>query len=279
MKRKRITQKAATRDFSADMLPHDRKTLFKDCLRQRPDLLRNCALVLFIALIPLFAVKLFANLAYGNMVEGGTDRATILAFYQIVAAVKIPCYVVMGLGFAAISRILRQWIWGEPVFFSFHLKMGLQQNGKRFALIFALAGIIRFLCSFSGFLGDSFLIYIPGLLSALFLLPIGLYMLSQAVIYDVSFGKSFSNGLALYLVSLLPTLGFSLSICLIGCVDLIPLLPVRILADIAAAVALPVLALGFLIFSCHIFDRTINPAHHPELVGKGLYRPDDTQHE
>lgn len=271
--RKKVSNQAAAKDFVGRMLPMDRKALFYDCLRQRPDIFRKLALILLLSFLPVFTVNFISNIAYSNMLESDLGDAVLLAFYQISAAIKIPCYIIIGLAFASISRILRQLIWGEPIFFFFHLKMGLRQNGKRFALVFAMAGVIRFLCSFSPLQGNSFLVYLPSLLSSAILLPIGLYILSQTIIYDVTFRSSFSNGLALYISSIPPTLGFTFVICLLGSINLIPFLLARIILSFLAVCILPVFALAWLLFSCHVFDKTINPIHYPELIGRGLFDP------
>lgn len=278
MKNKK-NQTATYRDFSAEMLPHSRKALFSDCIRQRPDVFWKLSGVMMVSFLPVFIVNLFANMAYSNLVDTNINAAITLALYQIVAAIKIPCYICIGLGFAAISRVLRQLVWGEPVFLLFHLKIGLKQNGGRFAIVFALAGIIRLLCSFSVFFGESFIAYLPGLISAVLLLPIGLFMLSQTVIYDVTLSKSFSNGFALYFNRILPALGFAIAIYLIGNINLVPSILVRLILNIAATLSLPILALGWLIYSCHMFDQTINPIHYPEIVNKGLYRSNDAEEQ
>lgn len=266
-------KKKPVKEFSAEMLPHSRKALFSDCLHQRFDLICKCALVLLISFLPMLVVLLVSNLAYSSMHDSNVDASVLLAFHQIVSAAKIPCYSLAGLGFAAISRILRQLAWGEPILFTYHLRLGIKQNSKRFVLIFTIAGVIGFLCSFSGFLGSSFLAYLPGLLSVVFLLPIGLFMLSQAVFYDVTFGTSFTNSFGLYFISFLPTLAFSLLICLVGAIDFVPFVLIRVLLYLLSVLGLSVLTLGWLIFSCHIFDKTINHKHFPDLVGKGLYHP------
>lgn len=269
------SNKSAQHNFTASMLPRDRKTQFFDCCRQRKDLIIKSALVLLLFQIPFLAVKAIANLSYANMLATNVDAATTVAFLQIVSMIQIPCYAIMGLGFAAISRILRQLTFSEPVFFGYHMKMGLKQNGKRFVSIFLLGGIILHLCNLSKFFWSGFVAYVPMLMFAVVFLPVGLYMLSQAVFYEVGFSKSFSNGIALLVVELLPTLGFSLIIMSFGLIDYIPLLVVRILLNCGLIFTLPIMGLGWLIFSCYVFDKTINSKINPEIIGKGLYRPEN----
>ena len=265
--------KSTLRNFTEAMLPRDRKSQFFDCLRQRKDLILKSAMILFLFQIPFLAVKTIANLTYANMLATNVDTAIIAAFLRVVYMLQIPCYAIMGLGFAAISRVLRQLIFSEPVFFGYHLKMGLTQNGKRFTGIFLLGGIILFLCNLSKFFWSGFISYVPAVIFTVIFLPAGLYMLSQAVFYEVRFTQSFSNGIVLLVAELRPTLGFSLFVMALGMIDYIPLLLVRILLNCGIIVALPIIELGWLLFSCQVFDKTINPKLNPEIIGKGLYRP------
>lgn len=268
------SNKSARHNFTAAMLPRDRKSQFFDCCRQRKDLIFKSALVLLLFQLPFLAVKAIANLSYANMLATNVDAATTAVFLQIVSLMQIPCYAIMGLGFAAISRVFRQLAFSEPVFFGYHLKMGLSQNGKRFASIFLLGGIILHLCNLSRFFWSGFVAYVPMLMFAAIFLPVGLYMLSQAVFYEVRFSKSFSNGIALLAVKLLPTLGFSLLIMSLGLIDYIPLLVIRILLNGGVILVSPIIGLGWLIFSCYVFDKTINPKLNLEIIGKGLYHPE-----
>lgn len=268
------TNKSARHNFTASMLPRDRKTQFFDCCWQRKDLIFKSALVLLLFQLPFLAVKAIANLTYANMLATNVDAATTAAFLQIVSLMQIPCYAIMGLGFAAISRILRQLTFNEPIFFGYHMKIGLKQNGRRFLGIFLLGGIVLHLCNLSRFFWGGFIAYVPMIMFVAIFLPIGLYMLSQAVFYEVRFSKSFSNGIALLAVKLLPTLGFSLLIMSLGLIDYIPFLVIRILLYCVTLFALPVIGLGWLIFSCYIFDKTINLKSNPEIIGKGLYHPE-----
>lgn len=263
--------KVARNNFTAAMLPRDRKSQFFDCLKQRKDLIFKSALVLFLFQLPFWMVKTISNLTYANMLATEVDTATIAAFLRMVSLLQIPCYVIMGLGFAAISRILRQLVFSEPIFFGYHLKIGIKQNGKRFSGVFLLTGVILFLCNLSKFFWSGLISYAPTMLFACVFLPVGLYMLSQSVFYDVSFSKSFTNGITLLALKLAPSLVFSFLIMALSIIDYIPFILVRILLNIGLILVLPIIGLGWLLFSCQVFDETINLKLNPEIIGKGLY--------
>ena len=274
--------RAAKQEFTENMLPVDRKQMFFDCIKQRYDVILKCGLVLLIASLPLFATILYGNFAFSNLQSDAesTDRAqNAVALLQIIALIDIPCYMFLGVGFAAISRILRQLIWGEPIFFFFHLRMGIKQNCKSFLLLFFLYGFINAINTFvSTLFADNFFSFLPTIITFLFFIPIGLYMLSQSVFYANGFGKNFNNGLALYFktapfVWIFIALIFSFSL-----INLIGLLFVRIIIrSVAVLVILPLLSIAWLLYSCHVFDKFVNPQNHPEIIGKGLYRPIESE--
>lgn len=257
------------------MLPVDRKGVFFDCIKQRFDVIAKCGLVILIAALPLLVVKFWGELIYLRMLESAEKAAAnTAALRQILSLAEIPCYMLFGLGFAAVSRILRQLIWGEPIFFFHHFKLGLKQNAKPYLLIFLLFGILNAANSFAAMLpGGSVFSLMPTVITLLFFLPVGLYMLSQAVFYDVRFGKSFTNGLALYMKTAPIVWIFCVLIVAFSLIDLIPHLLIRLaLTLIIVFFALPLYAMAWLLYSCHVFDRFINPGQYPEIVGKGLYR-------
>ena len=273
--------KAAPRDFIEAMLPVDRKGMFFDCLKQRFDLIFKCGLILLLVSLPFLVVNLWSDLTYISLQESaGNDEAAAMmaALNWIIALIKVPCYALIGIGIASISRILRQLIWAEPVFFFYHCKLGIKQNGKRFFAIFLIYGFLNVANHFvASTLSNSIISYLPIAITIFFFLPIGLYMLSETVFYDVRFAKSFLNGLTLYLKSVLVVLIYVALLYTPLLFALIPYLLIRLLLSVVLILfAVPMFVIAWLLFSCHMFDKFINPGQYPEIIGKGLYKPTDS---
>lgn len=270
--------RSAPRDFTEEMLPVDRKGLFFDCIKQRFDLIVKCGLVLLITTLPLLFVRLWGNLAYIALLEESAEENVASdagAIKLIASLLEIPCFTLIGAGFAAISRILRQLVWGEPIFFFHHLKKGLKQNAKSFIPVFFLYGLLNAINTFGlRLLNDTLVSYLPIAITLLLFVPIGLFMLSQTVFYTVTFGKSFQNGFALYLKTAPYVWIFLLILVAFSFVEWIRLILLQIAVQIILIVILlPVFALAWLLFSCQTFDKYINPENYPDIVEKGLYHP------
>ena len=273
---------AAKQDFTENMLPVNRRQMFFDCIKQRFDIIFKCGLILLIFILPLLIVDYWGNLAYADLVsdtEASDVAGTAAAMQQIISLIKIPCYVILGIGFSAISRILRQLVWAEHIFFFEHLKLGVRQNCKSFLVIFLIYGILNAINTFvSTTFAESFFSGIPPAISLLIFIPVGIYMLSQSIIYNVTFGKSFKNGLTLYLktapfVWIFVALIFAFSLTN-GIGILLVKIPVHL---VIILFVVPMFSIAWILYSFHVFDKYVNPENHPEIIGKGLYRPIESE--
>lgn len=270
--------KKAPRDFTESMLPINRRNAFFDGIRQRYDVFIKCGLVIFISALPFVVVAIWSDYTYAGILaaaEEGEVASALATLRLIHALIDIPCFALIGFGCAAISRIQRQIVWGEPVLFSYHLKLGIKQNALRFTVLFLLYGGLNALGTYlSILLSNSFLTVVPGAAIIILFVPIGLFMLSQTVFYNVGLFKSIRNGITLYIKAAPITLLFSFVLFILTLTDLIPVFVIKAFALVLAFTVFIVLySFAWLQYSCHVFDRFVNPYFYPELVGKGLYRP------
>lgn len=262
----------AARDFTPESLPRNRRQQFSDCLRVHTDTLLCVGFFLLLFSLPLSVFRLVADVGFSHMTDA--DAGVTAAFRQITAAVEIPLWLIFAVGAAGLFRVLRQLIWGEPVFFGRDLLCGIRQNVRTFLAVFGLFGVLRFLNVLSESVLPSFLGYAPAVIFWLLLVPVGLYVLSQTVFYTNPFTRSVTNGFSLYIRTAPFVWGFMLAAAVPMAARLVPPLWLRMLLDVFSSVIwLPLVSFAWLLYSVFVFDRLINPTVFPQLVGKGLWDP------
>ena len=277
--------KQASSDFTFAQLPHNRKEVFFDCLKLRFGTIVCCGLLLLLFLLPLIAIEItydIVNLNIYNSLIGGQMSEMQATLYKnelqlYVSLAQTVCLGIFAVGLAGVARILRQLVWGEPIFFWVDFKRGIRQNAARFVSVFAicaLANVASVLCS--TMLDEMPIVgYIP--LGALIfaVVPIALFVLSQSAVYNVGFGKAISNGLAFYGKRLWQTLLFTALALIVGLSRLAPISALKYLLMVLCTVfLLPMYIMAWLLVSCNVFDEVINRDNYPELFDKGVYRLD-----
>lgn len=274
--------KTASRDFTEEQLPHDRPSLFADCLKMQFGTLVKVGLVLLLFALPLVGISLLTEVQSAsilNAVESGTvsmEEATAsLHAAQIFGKVLcIPAWIVFAIGLAGVMRIIRQLCFEESVFFRYDFIQGVRSGALTHVLLFALWGLLDLgTAIISGTMTNLFLSYIPLSILWLVALPVGLWSVSQMNLYRNRFGKYLSNGFSFFMrclpVSLLGTLAVSLPALahrFLPAVLLLAGLDVLYLVFL-----LPLFLLGWSVYAHGIFDRYINREHYPEIYRKGLY--------
>lgn len=277
--------KQASSDFTFAQLPHNRKEVFFDCLKLRFGTVVCCGLLLLLFLLPLIAIEItydIVNLNIYNSLIGGQMSEMQATLYKnelqlYVSLAQTVCLGIFAVGLAGVARILRQLVWGEPIFFWVDFKRGIRQNAARFVSVFAicaLANVASVLCS--TMLDEMPIVgYIP--LGALIfaVVPIALFVLSQSAVYNVGFGKAISNGLAFYGKRLWQTLLFTALALIVGLSRLAPISALKYLLMLLCTVfLLPMYIMAWLLVSCNVFDEVVNRENYPELYDKGVYRLD-----
>lgn len=277
--------KQASSDFTFAQLPHNRKEVFFDCLKLRFGTVVCCGLLLLLFLLPLIAIEItydIVNLNIYNSLIGGQMSEMQATLYKnelqlYVSLAQTVCLGIFAVGLAGVARILRQLVWGEPIFFWVDFKRGIRQNAARFVSVFAicaLANVASVLCS--TMLDEMPIVgYIP--LGALIfaVVPIALFVLSQSAVYNVGFGKAISNGLAFYGKRLWQTLLFTALALIVGLSRLAPISALKYtLLLLCTVFLLPMYIMAWMLVSCNVFDEVVNRENYPELYDKGVYRLD-----
>ena len=261
-------------------LPHNRKEVFFDLLKHRKMALFALSCLVFMFFIPL-AVDLF----YFNFLEAAAIAADkneylfSLLFYSMI--IMLPCMLIGFLGLAGGFHVAKKMVWQEGVSTSFDFFQGIKENWKIALLNGAIFGILLF-----GFVvgGSYLLIFAPmepiwcgigiGAL-ILILLLFGMVIVlnfTQGVYYENPLRATFKNSFSflallnwkIFVIFLLST-GAVISLC---CFNFITMAIGLFLFAILNSVVI----ILYTLVSHSAFDKYINEEHHPEMVGKGLYK-------
>ena len=280
-------QKQASRDFGVEQLPHNRKEVFADCFKvQFPTLLKLGGILLLFAL-PLIFAYIFNQIALEAVyLEYGEEE---FGAYQFVGQltlnlINIPCFAIFAVGLSGVMYVIRQLAWGENLFFRQDFWHGVKLNWKTYVLWFVLFGIIRMLNTFIsatlGGVAQGFVSALPLGVLWMIIVPAGLWMMCLTVVYDIKFTKNFYNGFCLYcktfLVSLLALAGVAVVPVLLAFVGYIF---INLIVFVLYLLALPIGLLGWFLYCNSVFDTYINATEYPQIVGKGIYKLDQSQTE
>ncbi len=268
-------QKAAKKDFTEENLPHNRVEMFFDIIKQRYDVLLKIGTLLLLFLLPFLAVNAIGELTYINMLkEGRTAQEEFYTLRQTIALINLGPIAVFGLGLSGIMKIVRNLVWGEPIFFGKDFFSGVRQNRIIFVLVFLIIALIGLLLSYvESLIQNDFVRVIPTAIIIVFFLPIAMYVLSATVVYKDGFLSILKNSIKFFIKSAPVCFLFVLVIGGVFCINLIGLLILRVALTVVAIVAfLPLYLIGWTLYSHSVFDKMVNSTTYPDYVDKGIYR-------
>lgn len=272
------------------MLPTTRPQVFWDVLKIHWFDLLRMGLLLLVAFAPIlvnallpdfYTMRLYAELPQDATAEAlQSVRLAAAAFRSTSALISIPLYLIFSIVFAGAARVIRQFAYEEIVFYRRDLAIGIKQNWKHYVLLALLLGIQGFFGIWLSGSGSMTVGYAVGTVGAIYnvlllviVLPVLAYMLVLTAIYSNTFLQNLKLGLALYAKSIPMTL-----LTLLGCgicylISVIPNFYCHLFGRLIGTLLLPVSFLIWTLFVLSNLDKYVNPQFFPELVGKGLYRP------
>ena len=275
-------RKHSQTEFTEYGLPHNRKEVFFDVLKNRYGTIVCCGLILCLFTLPFFAVKVLGETVFTSVfykfdgdIEKAEEYAKVLRFY--VAAAEVPCLAIAALGFAGVVKVLRQLLWAEGLFFTTDFFSGIKQNGAHYAVTFSLFGIIRALdyLLLTVNYSPAFVLYLPTGAIILLVVPVFMTALSQTSVYNVTYGRLLINSSKLFIKNIPVNLLF-VFVAIIGLsLDFITitLLKYAMIFIVILLLLTPYL-MARLLFDFSVFDKYINVRDYPEMVDKGIVRPD-----
>lgn len=283
--------KVAKNDFTGDNLPHSRRDVFRDVLKNRwKDLLKVGALLMLFSL-PLLvfgavgeinAANIYAEYKNGA-ISAETYASEVAASNGAFALIKIIGYIIFSVGIAGSARVLRQIIWDEPLFFFEDFKDGIKIYGGQFALAMFLYGLCSYTAVFFSSAANGILYAIALGLGVFILLPAMFFWLSERTVYANRIGENIRNGFMFYVRTLFKSIGMLL-------LAFLPFILEYVLEFfglynfifkyfyllICTFLFLPLGIMLWLLYTYSVFDKYINAELFPEILHKGFY-PSETE--
>ncbi len=281
--------KSASEDFTPSMLPTTRKAMFFDVVKLHFGKFLLFGLGIFLFSIPIHAIALLEDanvMQITKIIEGATEEQALFGvrvmnrMSLIFAILKIPFLLVLGIALAGLSRVIRQYSWGENVAFVSEFIEGVKTNSPTYLILFLLGGLFNaalVYCDGLAALTDDFFAQVaanlPRVAFLILVIPPSAYASVITTIYKTNFLKLFATSFILYAKTAPKTL-LALGVCLLPFVmHIIPIFLSHIIGRLICSFFVPFVFLGWYLFALNGIDKYINSEQHPELCGKGLYKP------
>jgi len=283
----RKKQAFAASDYTKNMLPQNRKEIFRDVVQLHWKKLLLLGAVFLLFYIPILIVKLgydtytariYSILPTLSDANQYTAISSVILVDILRSVILIPLLILLSVALSGIARTIRQYAWEENVHIPTDFAKGIRDNFLHTASLAALSGLIYTLCLSVYYTADA---YPSGLLSTLSLLPIAISLfvilpifaigLVMLPVYTNRLFTTLKNAWFLYTRHCLKCLGF-LSLCLLLWVpSLLPNIYCHMFGSIAAALLTPIALLAWTLFCYDRFDESLNLLVCPELIGKGTF--------
>ena len=274
MKKEKV--KYSSSDFLVTDLPNNRKDLFFDILKNQWRNLLLISFLLFVSLLPLIIVR-YSNLM--NLSKIIAENKMELYYSRLVAynVIRVLLYLLIGIVFSGLGRIYKKLSFNDGFFLGADLLKGMKENIKEFSILFISFGIVTLIFDLSAIeLAKnsavwSYLLYI---IKYVIVVPVLAITMCLSSIYTDKLFKKIVVSFKLYFKYLPKILlaflliGFPLLLILISSPSIQLFIPM-----LYTLVYLPIAYLAFVIFMNSIFDKEINEKNFPDLVGKGMYKP------
>lgn len=259
--------------FGNGELPISRLEQFKIILKEHFFDVLICSIYTFLFFIPTLLWMIFAS--YFELFQEKSIFNII-----VIYGVLIITIIIQGLGYAGGLYYFKRLIHNEGSNIHIDFFKGIQKNGKSFAFIFMLIGIMYFLLHL---VSESLLvldalpinptIFIGIEYAILFIImTVMQFVMTQTIFYTGTFRQFFKNGFKFMIGSIFKTLGVSIMF----------LLPYILCEFVGNFIVLLIVVLGSLVFyfgfselvlilyTVDIYDKTINKKQFPEIYRKGI---------
>lgn len=290
-------KKVAKTDFNKSLLPHNRKEQFSFIFKNRKRELFYIGLLLLIFIIPIIVgfgfYNVLINILYNDYKSASvgltgddlikayeTYRTSYVMYTDIFSLAMIGGLIVFGIGVSGVIYLIRNLYWGELFFFKESFFKGIKQNALMVCLIFAIYGVINWLCIHIFVLDiNEWLKVIPVIAQYVFILPLAVLMIYLCTIYKENYFTLLRIALIIFLKHL-PTMSlFSLMVLYLYSLLILP----NVINYFSIAIIYPIfmvlivliepLGLGaYFVTLSRFLDNMINQKNYPELVDKGLYK-------
>ena len=283
----RKKQAFAASDYTINMLPQNRKEIFRDVVQLHWKKLLLLGAVFLLFYIPILIVKLGYDTYTARIYSilptlSDADQYAAISSVILVdilrSVILIPLLILLSVALSGITRTIRQYAWEENVHIPTDFAKGIRANFRHTASLAALSGLIYTLCLSVYYTANSYasdtlstLSLLPIAISLLFILPIFAIGLTMIPVYSNRLFANLKNAWFVYTRHCLKSLGFLLLCLLIWVPSLLPNIYCHIFGSMGAALLTPFALLAWTLFCYDCFDKSLNPLVCPELIGKGTF--------
>lgn len=281
-------------DYSIDNLPSNRFEVFIDIIRNHWKTLLSTGICLFLFLMPMLSLDVIEEIMHIQLIgmhqnsEIGSKELSMYlqVTYFLVGIIRILTLLIFSLGISGIVHIIKKLIWAEGIEFLSDFKVGIQNNFKKMGQLFLIIGIVSMINQTAPYIlgqtkGLTNLSYtalrsILTSVSIFLLLPIGFFVFSQIVFYENRLIIMCINSIAFLGKTILSTYGLIAIICTpFAILNHWSNISVQIIIySFAIIILLPLIIMAWLLYSCYVFDKYVNPIFYPEIIDKGIWRKD-----
>ncbi len=281
--------KKSKTDFTKDMLPTTRREVFFDVLKLHWQNFLIYGILILLATLPMQVVSLnemFTVSDFNSALSEATEEQTQLLLHELVsfkilyAFLKIPCLMIIMLVLSGFMKVIRNYAWEEPVEVIPDFASGFRENAPQMAALGFTVGVCYALSKSAYVLAQygssefSLALMVPMCIFIVCVLPMFAYSVSCISVYTNKFFGVLKIGMTVAIASPLKTLT-ALAVCLLPfLLEFIPNVYGMIAARIITGLLIPFIMLGWFLHSYNLFDAFINEKSFPELVGRGLYKPE-----
>ena len=274
MKKERIRYSSS--DFLVSDLPNNHKDLFKDVLKNQWHNMMLIAFIVFVAVCPLIIHRYINMINISKIIAEG-NLELYYSTMIVYSVVRIFLYLFVGLIFAGLARIYKKLAYNDGFFFGADFIKGVKENWKEFLLIYFMFGILAMLFDVSSIeLAKNSIVwtYFLSATKYIIIVPVLAILMCLSCIYTDKLRKKIVVAFKLYirffpkLILALLAFAMPLSMLIIANTAIQLFIPM-----FYALIYLPIAYLGCVIFMNYIFDIAINEKNFPDLVGKGMWRP------
>lgn len=275
-------RKSAPYDYSVSMLPTTRKAVFWDVLKLNYGKFLYYGLLILLFSMPLHVMTFIEQVQLTRLInsqvfEGQQLAQELYGLKNLFALLRIPCFLILSVGIAGFSKVIRKYAWVENVYFNADFSSGIKENVGQMLLIGAMVGggyaICQVLYNMASFSDDgtmSFISLIPIVIIALVGVPTVAYAVVCISIYKNKFGKMLQIGWLLTVSKPFQTYLALLCCLAIVILQFLPFTILMVVGRILSSMLSPIIFLGWYLFALNLLDEKVNKKNFPQIVGKGI---------
>lgn len=267
--------KVSKTEFEAAMLPSTRREVFFDVLKLHFSKLSLCGMISLAFTLPFLFMTMARDgleaALYGSGAQGAEALVQLTTYENLFALLEVPCFALLSVGLAGLSRAVKRFAWEEPVRVGADFAKGVSQNWKQYLLLGLLTGLAVFVCRYGMWaMGGGFKGLLPAAMLGLALGPVAAYLSVTIAVYDLPFFGHIKYALLLYGKNAPKTLLVA-GLCLLPFVpQFLPNIYCHTIGRLLSGMFIPIIMLAWFLFAFSCLDKDINPKHYPELVDQGL---------